>query len=137
MELSAEQRELLESETVAHIATIMPDGSPHSVPVWVGYDGTHVLTAGGREHQRHANVERDPRVALSVVDLENPYRSLSIRGEVVEMAEDGGLEFLNRKARQHWDTDEYPFERGKDRYLLKIEPQSVVDSSSTRPADAE
>ncbi len=130
MDVPEEYHDLFESKSFAHVATILPDGSPHSVPMWVGYDGEYVLTAGGQEHQRHANMQRDRRVALSIVDPDDPYRSISIRGEVVEMAEDGALAFLDEKARLHWDVDEFPHERDKDRYLVKIEPRSVVDSSS-------
>ena len=137
MPLTADQRDLIESATVAHVATIMPDGAPHSVPVWVGTDGEFVVTAGGQEHRRHANLERDPRISLSVVDPENPYRSLSIRGEAAELSENGALEFLDRQAKQLWDVDEYPFSREKDRYLVKIRPTDIADSSSTRPEDVE
>ena len=103
MEIPEEYHDLFDSKSFAHVATLMPDGSPHSVPVWVGYDGAHVLIAGGQEHRRHANMRRDPRVALSIVDPDDPYRSISIRGEVVEITAEGALAFLDEKARLHWD----------------------------------
>lgn len=63
---------------------------------------------------------RDPRVALYIVDLDDPYRSISIRGEVIEMTAEGALAFLDKKARLHWVVDEFPHNREKAHYLVKI-----------------
>lgn len=80
-------RELFgEGRNFPTLATLMPDGSPHAVSVWSAVGGEHILFFTANERSQKArNVRRDPRVALSVVDLENPYRTARVRGEVVEV----------------------------------------------------
>jgi PPOX class probable F420-dependent enzyme len=132
VKIPAEYHGFFEKPSFAHVATVMPDGSPHSAPVWVGYDGQHVLTAGARSHRRHQNMLRDPRVALSITDPDNPYYALVLRGEVVEMLLEGGIDFLDEKAALHWGTN-YPFDRGRPRYLVKIRPDEVIGHSPRVP----
>lgn len=136
MAIPDEFLELFKDDPFANLATVMPDGAPHVVPVWIGYDGEYLLTAGGQEHRRHANMRDDPRVALTVSTPADPYRALLVRGEVVAMDEEGGLDFLDAQARRRWGTDGYPYERDKPRYLVKIRPDTVVDTSSTVPEAA-
>lgn len=136
MRIPAAFHDLFDDDAFASLATVLPDGAPHVVPVWVGYDGDHILTAGGQEHRRHANMQREPRVALTISTPADPYRVLLVRGEVVEMAEEGGLAFLDEQARRRWGTEGYPFERDKPRYLVRIRPDEVVDTSSTVPESA-
>ena len=125
--LSDGARKLLEGRNFAHIATLMPDGSPQVTPVWVDYDGQYVLvnTAEGRAKPR--NVRRDPRVALSVVNQENPYQMVSIRGRVVEVTTEGADEHIDKLAKKYLGQDEYPFRQpGEQRLIFKIEPEHVV-----------
>jgi PPOX class probable F420-dependent enzyme len=84
-ELTPEVRGLFEGANFAHVASLMPDGSPHAVAVWVGTEGdrVHFFTQTGSQKAR--NLERDPRVAFSIVDGEKPYRSARLRGHVVEI----------------------------------------------------
>ncbi len=74
--------DILQKKAFAQLATSMPDGSPQVSPVWVDFDGTHIVinTAKGRVKDR--NMRRDPRVGIDLVDPDNPYRHLSIRGRV-------------------------------------------------------
>jgi hypothetical protein len=125
LKIPAEFLGFFEKRTFAHLATVMPDGSPHTAPVWVGYDGEHILTAGARFHRRHQNMLADRRVALSIIDPDNPYNALLVRGEVVEMLKEGGIEFLDERAVLHWGSN-YPFDRERPRYLIKIRPDVVV-----------
>ena len=84
-------RRLLERPDYAHIATLLPDGGPHSVPVWIDVEGRDelvVLTSPGSRKAR--NVKRDPRVAISITDLDQPYASVLIRGQVTQLI-DGDL----------------------------------------------
>ena len=81
---------MFEKNVFSSLATIMEDGSPHVVPVWVGIDGEYIITAGGIEHVRHANMKRDPRVALTISAPENPYEVYLVRGKVVSMSKQGG-----------------------------------------------
>jgi PPOX class probable F420-dependent enzyme len=128
-----EYLDLFDQETVAHVATVMPDGTPHVVPVWVDYDGEYVLIAGWEGHQRHRNIEETPKVSLSIVDRNNVYRALIIRGDVVETTHEGAMEMLDEQARRYWNVDKYPFERTKPRLLVKIAPTHVVTHPGETP----
>jgi PPOX class probable F420-dependent enzyme len=110
----------------AHLATSNADGSPQVTPVWVDFDGTHVIvnTAKGRVKAR--NLERSPRVALSISDPENPYRYLAIQGKVVEMTEQGGDAHIDKMAKKYLGKDTYPWRSADEkRLVVKIEPDKV------------
>src|SRR3989304_7601962 len=89
-------KKLFEEPNFAHLATIMPDGSPQVTPVWVELEGDRIVgnTAEGRLKPR--NVRRDPRVAISIVRQENPYQAAYIRGRVVELRHEGADESIDR-----------------------------------------
>src|SRR2546426_908574 len=82
--LLAEANALIDRPNFAHLATLMSDGSPHSVPVWVGRDGDRLLVCTSEGSLKGRNTRRDPRVALSIVDFHNPYEEVQLRGRVVE-----------------------------------------------------
>jgi PPOX class probable F420-dependent enzyme len=86
-EISGDLRALLEGRNFAHIATLQPDGSPTSVPVWAGVDGDNVVFFTQDHSQKARNLRRDPRVAISIVDRENPYRTAWLRGRVARIVE--------------------------------------------------
>ncbi|TML61593.1 MAG: PPOX class F420-dependent oxidoreductase [Actinobacteria bacterium] len=95
--LPDEVRALLEARNFAHLATTLPDGSPHSVPVWIGVEGDHVVFFTQPESRKARNLEREPRIAISLVDLGNPYRSAQLRGRVVGTVEgEEALEIIDR-----------------------------------------
>ena len=124
--LSEPVRQLIEAPNLGHLATIMPDGSPQVTPVWVDHDGEHVLvnTAAGRQKLR--NLQRNDRVAISIVDQTNPYRYASVRGEVVEMTHEGADAHIDRMAKKYLGQDTYPFRSANEQHLLvKIAPQRV------------
>jgi PPOX class probable F420-dependent enzyme len=81
-------RQLLDGPNFAHLATLMPDGSPQSAPVWVTREGDRILVGTGDGSLKAKNTRRDPRVALSIVDLSNPYVEAQMRGRVVERRPD-------------------------------------------------
>ena len=87
--LSSRAASLLRQPALAHLATLNEDGSPHSAPVWVDTDGTHVIINTCVGFLKTRNMERDPRVALSVASLEDPLRHLSVTGRVVEITTEG------------------------------------------------
>jgi PPOX class probable F420-dependent enzyme len=104
----------------------MPDGSPHFSPVWVDVEGGRILVNSARERVKDRNMRRDPRVALSVQDPENPYRNVSIRGRVVQITEQGAEEHIDRMAQKYMGVDKYPLRQaGEVRVLYKIEPEVV------------
>src|SRR5262249_6886308 len=81
--------DLFKKKAFANLATLMPQGSPQVTPVWVDYDGRYVVINTAEGRQKDKNLARDGRVALSIMDPENPYRYLEIRGRIVERTRDG------------------------------------------------
>ena len=121
-------RKFFEDKNIAFVATIMKDGSPQITPVWIDIEGNSILvnTAIGRVKQK--NIEKDPRIAISIVDRNNPYHMVSIRGEVTEeitgqVAED----HIDRMAKKYLNKDKYPLRtEGEQRILLKVTPKKVA-----------
>src|SRR5258707_5984792 len=93
--LSNEIRALLDAPNFAHLSTLMPDGSPQSVPVWVGREGDRILIATGEGSLKAKNTRRDPRVSLSIVDMDDPYSEAQLRGRVVERRPDGDFKRMD------------------------------------------
>ena len=117
---------LTEKKAFAHLATLMPDGSPQVTPVWVDFDGRHVLVNSARGRVKDKNMELNRDVALSVQDPENPYRYLGVRGKVVEITEQGADEHIDKLAKKYLGRDSYPGRRsGEVRRIYKIEPLTV------------
>jgi PPOX class probable F420-dependent enzyme len=118
--LPAEVRELLQARNFAHLATTLPDGSPHSVPVWVGVEGDHVVFFTQPGSRKARNLARDPRVAISLVDLENPYRGAHLRGRVAGTVEgEEALEIIDRLARKYTGAP-FPMRSG---VVFLVEPE--------------
>jgi PPOX class probable F420-dependent enzyme len=102
----------------------MPDGSPQVTPVWVDFDGQHVLVNSARGRQKDKNMERNSSVSLSIMDPENPYRYLEVRGRVAEITEEGAADHIDKMAKKYLDKDKYPFSQpGEVRVLYKITPE--------------
>lgn len=125
-EIPAEAKHLLEGKTFAHVATLMDDGAPQVSPVWIDEeDGLVVFnTAEGRLKPK--NLRRDPRVAISVTNPENPYESLLIRGRATELTHDGADEHVDALAKRYMGVDEYPLRQpGEERVVVRVEPEKV------------
>ena len=122
--LSERAAALFNEPHLAHLATLMPDGSPQVTPVWVDYDGQHILvnTALGRAKAR--NLARDPRVALSVVDGARAGRMVAVRGLVVEITEDGADAHIDKLSKKYTGSDQYQGP-GEGRVIYKIKPEKV------------
>jgi PPOX class probable F420-dependent enzyme len=111
-DLPAEVRELFEGRNFAHLATVLPDGSPHSVPVWIRVEDGKLVFFTQTQSRKARNLERDPRVAVSIVDERNPYRSAWVRGRVVERIEgEQALEIIDRISQQYTGED-FPMRSG-------------------------
>lgn len=125
--IPAEFEGLLKDGAFAHLTTLMPDGSPQITPLWVDYDGEHVLLNSEEKRQKTKNVERDPRVALSIQDPENPYRYIQVRGEVVEVTKDGAREHIDKVlSKRYLNMDEYPNHLPDDvRVIFKVRVDRV------------
>ena len=132
-ELNQTARDLIEGKNLAHFVTLMKDGSPQVTPVWVDHDGTHVLinTAEGRQKPR--NLARDSRVAMSIVDNDNLYKYVQIRGKVVEITREGAWEHINKLARKYRGAEtKYPQRPGEQRIIIKILPEYVSEWGANR-----
>jgi len=116
--------DLFNKKAFLQLATIMPDGSPQVSPVWFEYDGTHILINSAKGRVKDINMRRDPRVGCDVLDPENPYRHLSIRGRVVEITEKGADEHIDKLTKKYTGQEKYPYRGpGEIRVIYKIEPE--------------
>jgi len=118
--------ELLQGKNFCHVATLRPDGTVHGAPVWVDVqDGLPALnTAEGRAWPR--NLERDPRVTLTVANMENPYEYVEIRGEVAARTHDGADEHIDSLAKKYLGQDSYPYRQpGEQRVIIRVAPEHV------------
>jgi PPOX class probable F420-dependent enzyme len=124
MRLSDDVKRLLDSPNFAHLATLMPDGSPQIAPVWVGREGDHILVATGEGSLKARNTRRDPRIALSLVDFVNPYEEIQIRGRIVERRPDGDLTIMDRIAHTYTGAP-FPRRDPAGRIVLVVEADRV------------
>lgn len=126
MTIPPSHKDLLDSKALAHVATIGPDGAPQNNPVWFDWDGTHVLFSQTTGRQKYRNVKADPHVALSIVDPENAYRYLEIRGTVVEIVDDENNAFIDSMAQKYIDQPQYPWHQpGDHRVVVKVLPATT------------
>ncbi len=127
--IPSEFLDLFAKPSHAHLATLMPDGTPHVTPVWVDWDGRHVLINSAAGRQKDLNIARRRDVAIEIADPENPNRYLHVRGPVVEITEEGAEAHLDRLARRYLGRDAYPpgwrFP-GEVRRIYKIAPRKVA-----------
>ncbi|RMF80295.1 MAG: PPOX class F420-dependent oxidoreductase [Chloroflexi bacterium] len=125
--------DLLTGPVYAVLTTIAPDGSPENTVVWCSWDGTHVLVNTAEGRRKPNNVRANPKVALTAIDPESPYRWIDVRGTVEEIVPDPDYANINAHAKLYVGADEYygsvtPIEmKGKEeRIILKIKPERVV-----------
>ena len=116
--------ELFQKKSFGHLATLLPNGTPQTSPVWVDFDDTHVLVNSARGRLKDKNMRQRPQVALSIQDPDYPYRYLEVRGRVVEITEQGADEHIDRLAKRYLGLDRYPYRQpGEVRVIYKIKPE--------------
>ena len=120
-----EYLDLFEKRIFAHLATLLPDGSPHLTPVWIDYDGQHLLVNTPQGTQKDRNMQERPSVAISIQDPDNPYRYLAVRGHVVVTTEAGAREHIEKQA-QRYTGGAYAGPSGS-RNLHKITPDWIAN----------
>ncbi|MFQ3319083.1 MAG: PPOX class probable F420-dependent enzyme [Natronomonas sp.] len=120
--------DLFEKPTFAHVTTLTPDGTPHTTPVWIDYaaDANRLLVNTERERRKERHVAQNPAVSVSMTDSDNPYRFLSVSGEVDEVTEEGARTHADELAVRYMDEEEYPNPIQTRRVLLKIQPTKVL-----------
>ena len=117
---------LNDKKAFAHLATIMPDGTPQVTPVWFDYVGGAIRVNSARGRVKDRNMKEGAAVALSILDPDNPYRYLQVRGHVRKVSEAGASAHIDSLAKKYLDKDKYPFARpGEVRAIYEIEPDRV------------
>jgi PPOX class probable F420-dependent enzyme len=120
--------QLIKGKNFAHFSTLMDDGSPQVTPTWIDLDedGSSILISTVEGRIKHKNVSRDPRVAISISDENNPYNMVLIRGRVIEQTKVGAVEHTDRLAKKYLGVDKYPFPTPfEKRIILKVKPERV------------
>ncbi len=113
--------DLFQKKAFAHLATINSDGTPQVTPVWVDFDGTHVRFNTAKGRVKDKNLRRSPKVALAIMDPDNPYRYLRVAGRIVEVTEQGADQHIDSLAKKYLGKDKYPFRQpGEVRVMYKI-----------------
>lgn len=114
---------LTNKRAFAHLATLMADGTPQVTPVWIDFDGTHVLVNTARGRLKDKNMRARTQVGIEVQDPENPYRYLSIQGRIEQVTEEGADEHIDKMALKYLGQQKYPHRQpGEVRVLYKILP---------------
>ena len=126
MKLNDDLVTLLRKPSLCFLATTMADGSPQVTETWVDTDGQHVIINTVQTHVKVRNIERDPRVAVAIADPDDPSRYYQVRGRVVDLTSDGGVEHIEMLSRKY-SGEPYPWYGGRDqvRMILTIEAKSV------------
>jgi PPOX class probable F420-dependent enzyme len=122
-------KDLLDKKALADLATVMPDGSPQVTPLWFNFDGTHIRINSARGRQKDRNMRARPAVALAIVDPDNPYRYMQLRGRVVEITEEGADAHIDALARNYLNTDKYPYHKADEvrvTYVIEIGSVSTM-----------
>ncbi len=118
--------DILGKPAFAHLSTLMSDGSPQASAVWVDTEGDMIVVNSAEGRLKDRNIRRDPRVAISVTDPDNPYRSLMIRGRVSKITNEGADQHIDRMAKKYMGVDEYPFRTPEEvRVIYYIEPDRI------------
>ena len=128
-EVPEEYTDLFERPSFGNMATMLPTGFPHVTPVWIDYDGEHLLVNTARGRQKERNVARNPSVGVSVIDPDDFYRYLSAYGEVTDLREEGAVEHIHELSRRY-TGEEYgnlDAEEGT-RVIIEITPEHVITS---------
>ena len=126
---------LLEEKNFAFVATLMKDGSPQITPVWIDFekDTNTILINTAEGRVKHQNISRDPRIAISVVNHDNPYEMVTIRGKVIEQITKDAAEHADKLAKKYLGLDKYPYHSPNEkRVILKIEPERVFHQQPPR-----
>ncbi len=119
-------RDLFNKRAFASLATLMPNGDVQVTPVWVDAENGNVIFNSARGRVKDKNVRRDPRVTLTLIDPDNPYRYLEVRGRVVDITEKGADQHIDKLAKKYLGVDKYPYAKpGEVRVLYRVKPEHV------------
>ncbi len=119
-------RDLFEKGAFGHLATLMPNGTPQVTPVWVLLEDGYIVVNSAKGEQKDRNIRTRRRVALCISDPDNPYRYLAIRGPVVEIAEQGADEVIDRLSTKYTGHPYQPRRPGEVRVTYRIRPDQIT-----------
>src|SRR3954464_280506 len=126
VQIDGRARELIDGKNFVTLATEREDGSTHLTVIWGGLEDGRIAINSAEGRTWPENVRRNPEVSLVVVNGENPYEYVSVRGRVVEDTHDGADEHIDQLAKKYLGKDEYPFRQpGEQRVKLAVEPEKV------------
>ncbi|MFC1463885.1 MAG: PPOX class F420-dependent oxidoreductase [Candidatus Brachytrichaceae bacterium NZ_4S206] len=120
-----EYLDLFQKKSFAHLATVMPDGSPQVTPVWVDYDGDYVVINTARGRVKDRNMPLGAKVAIEIMDADNPYRYIQVRGHVAEITEAGAREHIDKLSIKYTGKPFGPLRPGEVRVIYKIAPDKL------------
>ena len=118
--------DILERPSFASVATIGPDGAPHNSPVWFQWDGETINFSQTPDRQKMRNLRRDNRIALSILDPDDPYRYIEIRGRVVAVDPDPDYAFIQSLAHRYLGRDNPWLQPGEERLIVRVEPEHIT-----------
>ena len=120
-------REFFEGKNFAFLSSLMKDGSPHVTPTWVDVEDDNILINTALSRIKQTNISRDPRIALSIIDQDNQYEMVTIRGKVTEqITGDVAEKHIDKLARKYINQDKYPRRsKNEQRVILKIKPEKI------------
>ena len=119
-------KELFQKKNLVFIATINSDGSPQLTPVWGNCNDDHILINTAEGRLKHKNIQKDPRVAVSVTDNDNPLNMTTIKGKVIQIIPDYDYAHANELTKQYLGISEYPYKKENEkRIIFKIKPEKI------------
>ena len=119
--LDSDVRRVLDGTSIAHLATVLPDGSPHSTPVWIGVHADRIVFLTGPGSRKARNLRHDPRIALSIAPLDDPFKPVVVRGRVIEWLEgDTAWKIIDQLSTKYTGA---PYPREQERVVAVIEPE--------------
>jgi len=125
--IPASHEDLLEAPAIGVLSSIGPDREPQAHPIWYDWDGGELRVSTTTDRQKYRNVQRDKRVTMTILDPDNPYRYLEVRGEVVETEEDPDKRFIDHLAKRYLGKDEYPDKQADaERVIIHIAPRHAA-----------
>jgi PPOX class probable F420-dependent enzyme len=116
--------DIFEKKSFGHLATVMPDGSPQVTPVWIDYDGAHILVNTARGRTKDRNMQKDARVAVEIMDADDPYRYIQVRGRIAEITEHGAEAHIDKLSHKY-KGEGFKFKPGEVRVIYKIAPEQL------------
>jgi PPOX class probable F420-dependent enzyme len=123
--IPSEATHLFDEKNFADVATVMPDGSPQTTPVWIDREDGAVVFNTAKGRVKHRNLRRDPRVAVAVHNEDNPYEQVLVRGRA-ELVDEGADDHIDALAKKYLGEDEYPFRQpGEERVKVRVKPEKV------------